>query len=105
MYRVWIEDVFGFHLRGDELRMRPEIPEDWRLCELHFRFHSSMYRISLERVSSGRTCRVECDGERIEKDVLHLRDDGREHIVRVLIGVSEDRADRDQPDPSVRTVS
>ena len=105
MYRVWIEDVFGFHLRGDELHMRPEIPEDWRLCELHFRFHSSMYRISLERVSSGRTCRVECDGERIEKDVLHLRDDGKEHIVRVLIGVSEDRADRDQPDPSVRTVS
>jgi cyclic beta-1,2-glucan synthetase len=105
MYRVWIEDVFGFHLRGDELHMRPEIPEDWQLCELNFRFHSSLYRISLERVSPGRTCRIDCDGKPVEHKVLSLRDDGREHLVRVRIGVREDRADRDQPDPSLRTVS
>ena len=106
MYRVWIEDVFGFHLRGDQLYMRPEIPEDWQLCEVNFRFHSSLYRISLERVSSGRTCRIDCDGERVKNEVLNLRDDGREHLVRVRIGVSEDRADdRDQRNPSVRTVS
>jgi cyclic beta-1,2-glucan synthetase len=106
MYRVWIEDVFGFHLRGDQLHMRPEIPEDWQVCELNFRFRSSLYRISLERVSAGRTCRVDCDGQRVAREVLHLRDDGREHLVRVRIGVSEDRSDeRDQPDPSVRTAS
>ena len=106
MYRVWIEDVFGFQLRGDQLRMRPEIPEDWRLCELNFRFHSSLYRISLERISSGRTCRIDCDGVRVENDWLRLRSDGKEHLVRVRIGVSGDTSDeRDQPDPSVRTVS
>jgi cyclic beta-1,2-glucan synthetase len=101
MYRVWIEDVLGFHLRGNRLYMRPEIPEDWSTGEIVFRFHSSVYRISLERVSSGRTCRIECDGRRVENDVLNLRDDGSEHLVIVRIGVDDDRTDtRDQPDPS-----
>jgi cyclic beta-1,2-glucan synthetase len=101
MYRVWIEDVLGFHLRGNRLYMRPEIPEDWSTGEIVFRFHSSVYRISLERVSSGRTCRIECDGRRMENDVLNLRDDGSEHLVIVRIGVDDDRTDtRDQPDPS-----
>ena len=85
--------------------MRPEIPEDWPTCEITFRFHSSLYRISLERVSSGRTCRIECDGRRVENEVLNLKDDGKEHQVVVRIGIDDDRTTQDQPDPRVGALS
>jgi cellobiose phosphorylase len=85
--------------------MRPEIPDEWSTGEIIFRFRSSVYRISLERVSTGRTCRIECDGKRVENDVLKLRDDGTEHRVVVRIGVDDDSASQDRPDPTVRAFS
>jgi len=42
MYRVWLEDVLGFHLQGKRLRMAPAIPDEWP----GFRFPISMARRS-----------------------------------------------------------
>jgi cellobiose phosphorylase len=106
MYRVWIEDVFGFHLRGQRLLVRPELPEDWTSAEIAFRYHSSTYRIKIERVASGRICRVESDGQLLKDGAISLQDDATEHTVTVRIGVSDDPADREgHPGPTVHTAS
>jgi cyclic beta-1,2-glucan synthetase len=98
MYRVWIEDVVGFRLRGNQLFLRPEFPEDWSSCKLTFRFHSSLYRIEMDRVSQGNTCRIEVDGKFARQGFVPLVDDGGEHHIQVEIGVLDDRADtRTQP--------
>jgi cellobiose phosphorylase len=105
MYRVWIEDVFGFHLRGDQLLLRPELPQDWPSCEMTFRFRSSEYRIAMERVSRGNSCRIACDGKPAPQGVVSLLDDGASHHIQVEIGTIDDRADtQSQPDPRVGSV-
>ena len=105
MYRVWIEDVFGFHLRGDQLLLRPELPEDWPSCEITFRYRSSVYRVAMERVSRGNSCRIECDGNPAPQGVVSLLDDGASHHIQVEIGAMDDRADTEnQRDPRVGSV-
>jgi cyclic beta-1,2-glucan synthetase len=106
MYRIWIEDVFGFHLRGNQLLIRPEIPVDWPSCEMSFWYHTSLYRIEMVRLSGSNTCRVECDGHPVEQGIVNLVDDGVKHSIRVEIGATDGPADtRNQPDPKVRSVS
>ena len=38
MYRVWLEEVLGFKLRGNHLSIAPAIPEDWPGYVLTFRY-------------------------------------------------------------------
>jgi hypothetical protein len=71
-----------------------------------FRFHSSLYRIVMERVSTGNACRIECDGRPAKQGIVNLADDGAEHIIQVEIGVIDDRSDTEShPDPKVGSVS
>jgi cyclic beta-1,2-glucan synthetase len=49
MYRVWIEEVLGFQLRGDTLTISPAIPDDWDGFEITYRYRSSIYEIAVRR--------------------------------------------------------
>jgi len=72
MYRVWIEEVLGFKLRGDTLRIEPAIPGDWPGFSLRYRYGSTMYEIDVRR-----------DGE--GGNLIHLVDDGGTHRVSVKV--------------------
>jgi cellobiose phosphorylase len=74
MYRVWIEEVLGFKLRGDTLTIQPAMPRDWPGFELTYRYRSSIYKIRVER-----------DANAGESGVIRLVDDGATHeqVVRV----------------------
>jgi cellobiose phosphorylase len=89
MYRVWLEEIFGFHLRGDKLTMSPCIASTWNGFTLRYRYHSTPYEIVVENPKH--VCRgverVELDGEAVADKVLQLADDGAEHSVRVILGV------------------
>ena len=61
MYRVWIEDVLGFRLRGDLLRICPAIPQDWPGFELVYKYRSTTYEITVTR-EKGFAARMELDG-------------------------------------------
>jgi len=74
MYRIWLEEVLGFQLRGDQLTMRPAIPADWPGFVLTFRYHSTVYRIE---VTNG--------GERSTQPV-QLHDDGGHHTLHFHAG-------------------
>jgi cellobiose phosphorylase len=87
-YRVWIEQILGFQRRGETLTIDPVIPKDWPSFRLQYRFHNTIYRISVEnpdRCSRGVTL-VELDGAVAADKIVTLRDDMLSHEVRVVLG-------------------
>jgi cyclic beta-1,2-glucan synthetase len=81
MYRVWLEEVLGFQLRGQTLRIQPVLPLAWTGFEMTYRFGSSEYRI--EVMHTGASSTIEADG-RDSGDSIRLVDDGATHHVLVL---------------------
>jgi cellobiose phosphorylase len=74
MYRVWLEDVLGFKLRGNRLSIEPAIPEEWPGYVITFRYGRSEYRIEVDNSS-----------ESSEREVL-LEDDGNRRTLRFSTG-------------------
>ena len=92
MYRVWIEDVLGFHLRGATLTIRPSIPSHWPGFRIQYRYGDSLWKIEVERAATLGAIGIECDGVEVNDQIIVLADDGRDHTVRVAIA-SSDRLD------------
>ncbi len=87
-YRVWLEEILGFQLRGDTLTIDPVIPKDWPGFRLRYRFQNTTYRISVENpehCSRGVTL-VELDGAAAADKIVILRNDALPHEVRVVLG-------------------
>ncbi len=76
MYRIWIEEVLGFQLRGDSLSLNPVIPGDWPGFEISYRYRSSIYEIAVVRNAAGSTNELEVDGGHVADGVIRLADDG-----------------------------
>ena len=74
MYRVWLEEVLGFKLRGGRLSIEPAIPADWPGFELTFRFGRSTYRIEVKN-----------GGERSNQEI-QLVDDAQLHVIHIFAG-------------------
>ncbi len=87
MYRIWLEEIIGFQLRGKVLRLQPTLPKDWESLKLTYRYLSSNYQITLmnpRHVCRG-NCQTELDGVVLKGDEIHLVDDGRTHSIVVTI--------------------
>ena len=76
MYRIWIEEVLGFRLRGDQLTIAPVIPDDWRGFEITYRYRSTVYEIEVRRADAGVAS---------SNFSIPLVDDGGTHKVTVWI--------------------
>jgi cyclic beta-1,2-glucan synthetase len=88
MYRVWIEEILGFKLRGDRLTIDPVLPHDWHEFSIRFRYRTALYAIAVENPDA-LVCGVlwvEVDGTRMPKHVIALHDDGANHSVIVRLG-------------------
>jgi cellobiose phosphorylase len=79
MYRVWLEEVLGFKLRGNRLSMQPVIPEEWPGFVITFRYGRTEYRIEVE------------NGGEPSKQEIELKDDQRSHTVRFSAGRTRSR--------------
>jgi len=88
LYRVAIETILGFQLRGETLRFDPCIPPSWPRFELKYRHRSTTYRILVDNsAGTGRGVRsVKLDGQRVPNDTVPLADDSKAHEVRVELG-------------------
>jgi cyclic beta-1,2-glucan synthetase len=79
MYRIWIEEVLGFHLLGDTVTISPVIPDDWDDFEIKYRYRSTLYEFSIRReagtVETGAPIQLIDDGQP-HKIELHLRESG-----------------------------
>jgi cyclic beta-1,2-glucan synthetase len=74
MYRVWLEEVLGFKLRGDRLSIEPAIPADWPVYVLTFRYRRTEYRIEVE------------NGGQYSNPEIRLEDDQQNHTIRISTG-------------------
>jgi cyclic beta-1,2-glucan synthetase len=81
-YRVVIETLLGFELRGQQLRLQPRLPTNWPGAELTFRFRSASYAIKIER--SGTSSRS-LDGKPWAEEMFPLQDDGKEHTIVLAV--------------------
>jgi cyclic beta-1,2-glucan synthetase len=79
MYRIWIEEVLGFQLRGDTLTLNPVIPDDWPGFEMTYRHRSSTYEIKVLWHAENDPMTLELDGRKVNDGVIHLDDDGGTH--------------------------
>ncbi|HTW67790.1 MAG TPA: glucoamylase family protein [Bryobacteraceae bacterium] len=84
MYRIWIEEVLGFRLRGDQLTIAPVIPDAWDGFEISYRYRGSLYEIKMQRSPSQESW-IEFDGHRFDGATIQLIDDGRTHQATVSI--------------------
>ncbi len=85
MYRIWIEEVLGFKLRGDTLAIEPVLPADWPGFDICYRYRSSTYQIKVQRDAPLDFASVSVDGELSSGRVIRLKDDGLLHEVVVRI--------------------
>jgi cellobiose phosphorylase len=88
LYRVALEAILGVRPAGDMLRVEPCIPTRWAGYEVDYRHGSASYKIRVENPSgTGRGVQtVLVDGQPVPGGVAPLRDDGRAHDVRVMLG-------------------
>ena len=89
LYRVAIESMLGFHLCGMALNIDPCIPRNWPRFSIEFRYHSAVYKITVENPSSVTrgVALMKIDGKLQAGSVaIGLVDDGAEHNVLVVLG-------------------
>jgi cyclic beta-1,2-glucan synthetase len=87
MYRIWIEEVFGFRLRGNRLSLHPALPQTWELATIHYKFKETLYQISIENPDKLKTTHVqiELDGNILGNNEIILVDDNKAHVVKVTV--------------------
>jgi len=85
MYRIWIEEILGFKLRGDRLEIAPVIPDDWDGFEITYRRGKAVYEIAVRRRAAADSRVVELDGRNVDDRFIPVTDDGRDHQVTVWI--------------------
>ncbi|MGA9121465.1 MAG: glucoamylase family protein [Bacteroidota bacterium] len=90
MYRAWVEEILGLHVRGETLVVAPIIPGWWEDFQMSYRHGESIYEI---RVENPDHCEhgvswVEMDGQRLEGGVIPLSQDFVKHRVVVRMGKS-----------------
>jgi cellobiose phosphorylase len=87
MYRLIVEILLGLNLEVDHLRIAPSIPDDWDSCKIHYRFHDTVYHITIMRIGGeGRSTRMTVDGVECPGARIPLVNDHREHFVEVALG-------------------
>lgn len=84
MYRLMIESLLGLHLEVDRLRFTPCLPADWKSFKLYYRYRETFYHITVVQPEPGQIVkRVSVDGVEQPGDMIHLKDDRKDHQVLV----------------------
>lgn len=91
MYRAGIESILGFEKIADALVLNPCIPGKWKEYTITYKFESSLYEIKVanpQGVNRG-VKSIACDGIVTQGNRLDLRNDGKTHVVEVLMGLQD----------------
>ena len=93
MYRLIIESLIGFHVQGNQLRINPCLPGEWKSVKIHYRFHETFYHITLnihsklddnldnEQIPSQN--QITLDGIELGDDFIPLYDDRQDHHIEI----------------------
>ena len=88
MYRAWVEEMLGLHVRGETMRLTPVIPGWWDGFQMSYRHGETIYEIQVENPEH---CErgiswVEMDGQRMKGGVIPLGRDFVKHRIVVRMG-------------------
>lgn len=84
MYRILLEEIFGFKLRGNNLYLQPVLPKAWKKISLYYQYQTSRYEITMENdpeIQLGKAS-IELDGVMVKEEII-LLDDGKVHQIRI----------------------
>jgi len=97
LYRVGLEAILGFRLRGNRLHIKPCIPPTWQGYELTYRYGSATYHVSVE--NRGRDVQeLSIDGKPVLNNAIDLVDDGHPHEVLLILSMERQRKWEDAAD-------
>lgn len=85
MYQLIVESLLGLHRRGNELSVRPLMPNDWASFTMQYRFGATLYNITCHADESAPSSTT-LDGYEAPSDTLTLTDDGESHGIVVTVG-------------------
>ncbi len=88
LYRLGLEIVLGVRREADRLVLDPCIPRNWEGFTVTWRLGRACYRISVTNpvgICRG-VVRVSLDGKPVDGNTIPFVDDGREHVVEVVLG-------------------
>ncbi len=88
MYRAWVEEILGLHVRGEIMTMDPVIPGWWDGFRLTYRHGESVYDVQVENPDHCQhgVSRVEMDGEWVPGGAISLGRDLLKHRVVFRMG-------------------
>lgn len=89
VYRVWLEEILGFKLRGETLSFNCSIPKEWDQFKLQYQYRTSHYDITVtnpHHLSRGNP-NITVDGVLLSSAQIPLLDDGGHHIVAIVITI------------------
>ncbi len=88
MYRIGLESILGFRLRGETLFIEPCVPASWREFTIEYRFGSATYAIAVRNPESLERAAIDLtlDGRELGGEGgIPLIDDGRRHEVTAVM--------------------
>ena len=85
MYRIWIEEVLGFKLRGDRLFLQPNIPSHWDGFKIFYHYRGTPYTFIFENPQHLEKyhLEIEVDGIKLKGSELKLIDNQQHKEVKV----------------------
>ncbi|MCM3881135.1 MAG: DUF3131 domain-containing protein [Vicinamibacterales bacterium] len=104
MYRAGVESILGLRQRGDMFIIDPCIPSSWPEYRITWQFQESRYEITV--FNPERRCRgvasATLDGTPVDTSAIPLLNDGRTHVVQVVLGDCANHQLQRRPD-SIKT--
>lgn len=85
MYRIWIEEVLGFKIRGDKVHFTPAIPSEWKIYTIRYLYQNTLYIFSFENPNQLKVydIQLEEDGKILPDKDLQLLNDQQPHLIRI----------------------
>lgn len=77
MYRSAVENILGFRIQDQKIKLNPCIPKKWPGFEMNFRSGETLYKIKV--VNNSPSKKYELDGAPIDGDSIPLLADGKAH--------------------------
>ncbi len=84
MYRVWVEEVLGFQVRGDHFTVNPVLPPEWPGFELTWHHGATSYEVKVSRGNGDPAVRL--DGNEMKDGIIPLIKDGGTRKVEIVLG-------------------
>ncbi|WP_075352377.1 GH36-type glycosyl hydrolase domain-containing protein [Algoriphagus marinus] len=84
MYRLIVESFLGLKREGNQLKITPCVPKEWKSFKIHYSYKSANYHITIIQKDGESGMTLTVDGAAQKDKVIILADDGAEHEVEVL---------------------